>query len=69
MNAQGYQSAPLSDEMERRIRERLVLEREEAARLKRTTRSLRDYLEALTDGRIAALEWVLQEAEAAKETV
>ena len=68
MSAEGYKSQPLSDELEQRIQERLRLEKEEALRLKRTSRSLRDYLEAVTDARIATLEWVLQEADVVKES-
>lgn len=60
MNAQGYQSAPLSDEMERRIRERLKVERAEML----INRGMgRDTMAAIGDGKIAAFEWVLREAE------
>lgn len=58
MSAEGYKSAPLSDEMERRIRERINV-------LKlRDVRHLRS--NCAQDAGIAALEWVLQEAEAIK---
>jgi hypothetical protein len=57
MTAEGYQSAPLSDELELRIRQRL--------------QQYRDCVEeAITDGAVTALEWVLNEAEVLKvETV
>lgn len=63
MTAEGYKSTPLSDEMERRIRERLVLERYEA---RHNARMDRQHMSALCDGRVAALEWVLSEAEVLK---
>ncbi len=63
MTASGYQSPPLSDAMERSIKERLVLERNEALH---NARMGRDHMAALCDGRVAALEWVLNEAEVLK---
>jgi hypothetical protein len=63
MSAEGYKSSPLSDELERRIRERLVLERYEA---RHNATMDRQYMSALCDGRVAALEWVLTEADVLK---
>ena len=63
MSAEGYKSAPLSDELERRIRERLESYRRELARV------LDERLKVFApiyEHQIAALEWVLNEAEALK---
>ena len=61
MSAEGYKSQPLSDELEGRIRDRLLLERGEAEHnpLKR----------AVCAARASALEWVLNEARALVESV
>jgi len=61
MSAEGYKAQPLSDELEGRIRDRLLLERGEAERnpLKR----------AVCAARASALEWVLNEARALVESV
>ena len=66
MNSEGYRSAPLSDELERRILERLKIEREEG---RKDARMGRDTMAALCDGRVSALEWVLREAEVLKVEV
>jgi len=63
MNAQGYRSDPLSTELQRRIQERLVRERDEA---RTNARMDRRQMAAVSDGRVSALEWVLREAETMK---
>ena len=63
MTAEGYKSSPLSDELERRIRERLILERNEA---RHNAKMDRRHMSAICDGRVAALEWVLSEADVLK---
>jgi LPS O-antigen subunit length determinant protein (WzzB/FepE family) len=63
MTTEGYKSNQLSDEMERRIKERLKQERGD---LRTNQQMSREYMEAICDGRISALEWVLNEAEAVK---
>jgi len=57
MSAEGYISAPLSDEMERRIKERIAEYRAFTAT---------PFSEAAANA-ISALEWVLSEAEVMKE--
>ena len=63
MSAKGYKTSPLSDELERRIRERLIVEQEEG---RRDAKMGRDHMSAICDGRVSALEWVLREAEVIK---
>jgi hypothetical protein len=66
MIAEGYRSTPLSDELERRIRERLNIERNES---RQNARMDRHHMAAICDGRVSALEWVLNEAQAITESV
>ncbi len=63
MTAEGYRSAPLSDEMERLIQERLKIERSEG---RNDAERGREIMAAICDGRVSALEWVLREAEVLK---
>jgi LPS O-antigen subunit length determinant protein (WzzB/FepE family) len=63
MTAEGYCSNPLSDEMERRIQERLKIERSEG---RNDAQRGRETMAAICDGRVSALEWVLREAEVLK---
>lgn len=60
MTAEGYQAEPLSDELERRIRTRIAHYRT----IKPTDLERSAWL---VDGGIAALEWVLREADALKQ--
>lgn len=64
MSAEGYQSAPLSDAMERRIQERIRQVRELASTASVNILAVHDTLAALET--LSALEWVLNEAEALK---
>lgn len=63
MSAQGYRSNPLSDAMEARIRERIAAYRADS---EKAHKDGREYESCVKDGGIAALEWVLNEAEAYK---
>ena len=59
MMAEGYKTSPLSDELERRIRERIVMLRAQKDRRQVAVLSGEDI-------GCASLEWVLREAEAIK---
>jgi hypothetical protein len=61
VNSSGYKSAPLSDEMERRIEERITSVRSMPAK------NMWDIL--VRDFQRSTLEWVLREAEALKSEV
>ncbi len=63
MTAEHYQSAPLSDELERRIRQRIQQLRQ-LSDIEHKGKQL--YSASTLDGGISALEWVLNEAEAVK---
>jgi hypothetical protein len=73
MNSCGYKSAPLSDEMERRIEERLAACHREIAPLRQDRESCGELQHELKLGYfragVATLEWVLREAEALKSEV
>jgi len=63
MMAEGYKTQPLSDELERRIRERLAQYRRESTNARQNGRL---YDASGKDGAIAALNFVLDQADALK---